>query len=314
MGFLLLLAVPALGVYALTSRYLRKHPQLLHKPRKVPFPCQHVSHRGGCGERIENTLEAFSNALAQKTNILELDCHLTQDGVVVVSHDDNLDRQAGKNIEISKTNYADLPPYKDSLEVTFYPGHFSHGSDHRIPRLEEVFQKFPGVPVNIEIKPDNDELICKVAKLVRQFNRSEISIWASSEDSVLKKCRKANPEMPFMFSYKRGFTILFLYYVGLLPFVPLKESFLETILPSVINRSACRCLGSLVEFMAIERPSLMSFHLSMFISQVLLWVVNEEEDFAEAFSYGVSGVMTDYPTRLRKYLDAHSSLSEKKED
>lgn len=36
-----------------------------------------------------------------------------------------------------------------------------------------------------------------------------------------------------------------------------------------------------------------------------MWVLNEDKDFAEAFGYGVDGVMTDYPTRLRRYLDQH---------
>lgn len=39
--------------------------------------------------------------------------------------------------------------------------------------------------------------------------------------------------------------------------------------------------------------------------QVYLWVVNEEEHFREAFELGVTGVMTDYPKRLRKFLEAN---------
>lgn len=45
------------------------------------------AHRGGRGLAPENTLAAFSNAMALGVTTLELDIGLTADGVVVVSHD-----------------------------------------------------------------------------------------------------------------------------------------------------------------------------------------------------------------------------------
>ena len=42
-----------------------------------------------------------------------------------------------------------------------------------------------------------------------------------------------------------------------------------------------------------------------FFLKTYLWVLNEEEDFERGFRYGVTGVMTDFPTKLRQYLNKH---------
>src|SRR5262245_15090512 len=47
-------------------------------------------HRGARGLKPENTLPAFAHALTLGVTTLELDCAVTRDGVVVVSHDSTL--------------------------------------------------------------------------------------------------------------------------------------------------------------------------------------------------------------------------------
>jgi glycerophosphoryl diester phosphodiesterase len=50
------------------------------------------AHRGGAGLAPENTLAAFRKALELGVDALEMDLHVTRDGVVVVIHDGTLDR------------------------------------------------------------------------------------------------------------------------------------------------------------------------------------------------------------------------------
>ncbi|KAM9346230.1 lysophospholipase D GDPD3a isoform 2-T2 [Symphorus nematophorus] len=237
MSSFLYFILPALGGYTLTSVYLLKNPLILHRRKRLAFYSRHISHRGGCGERIESTMEAFTHAVEQGTQMLELDCHLTHDGHVVVSHDENLLRQTGHNVTISSVKLQDLPLYKERLEVTFYAGRYSSGADRKFALLEDVFRKFPEMPVSIEIKENNTQLIEKVSDLVRRYNREEITLWASVNSRIMEKCRTTNGSMPYSFTVNRGVLLLLLFYSGLLPFVPLGESVLQFYLPSIINRT-----------------------------------------------------------------------------
>ena len=57
--------------------------------------------------------------------MLELDCHLTKDGQVVVCHDHNLLRTTGIDKNICEVNYKDLPLLKPRLPIDFDPGNVS---------------------------------------------------------------------------------------------------------------------------------------------------------------------------------------------
>ncbi len=55
----------------------------------MPKPLQ-IAHRGGAGLWPENTIEAFTHAMDIGADGIEIDVHLTRDGIAVVHHDESL--------------------------------------------------------------------------------------------------------------------------------------------------------------------------------------------------------------------------------
>ncbi|XP_061924166.1 lysophospholipase D GDPD1 isoform X1 [Entelurus aequoreus] len=297
--------------YLLTSALLLKCPTLLHRKKRERFYSRHISHRGGAAENLENTMAAFKHAVALGTDMLELDCHLTKDGQVVVSHDRHLQRATGIDAYISDMAYAELPPYHCKLGVTFEWECFCEGGeDKRIPLLKDVFEAFPQTPVNIDIKVNDDTLIKKqVSELVCNYNREHLTVWGNASNQIVKKCFKENPRIPVLFSFPRVLLLLGLFYTGLLPFVPLKEQFLEIPMPTIITKlrdphsiTKSQLFLTWLADSLLMRKALFQ-HLTARGIQVYIWVLNDEEDFQRAFNLGATGVMTDFPTKLKDFLD-----------
>ncbi|XP_073983617.1 lysophospholipase D GDPD1-like [Rhodnius prolixus] len=315
------------GGYAFMSMVLLRNPTLLHRKKNIKFTCRHISHRGGAGENYENTLTAFKRAVAIGTDMLELDCQLTKDNQVVVCHDSNLFRSTGVNKNISELNYRELPLLKPSLPIDFDPGVMFKGSgieeERRIPLLSEVFKHFPTVPINIDVKSNNDLLVKEVNRLITHYGRENITVWGSFSESITLKCYAQNPNVNLLFSLKQVIRLILLYYTGLLPFFPIKESHLEIFQPSMYLRPAWKINTTRKEghFMifwpsvliqivdALLMSKTLFQHLKKRGIQTYVWVLNYENEFKQVYDLEVTGIMTDYPTRLKKFLNSHHEYS-----
>lgn len=148
------------------------------------------SHRGIFDNKqlFENSLAAFSKSVALGYGI-ELDVRLTKDHILVVFHDDNLERMFGEPIMIKDLTYAALRHYT-------YQG-------QPIPTLDAVLELVAGkVPLIIEIKNGHDNaLICKRCALLLDDYEGTFSV-ESFDPFIMRWFKRNRPH------YKRGLLIM----------------------------------------------------------------------------------------------------------
>lgn len=134
------------------------------------------AHRGGAALRPENTIAAFDHAQALGADGLELDVHLSRDGVAVVHHDRTLERTTSLQGAIA-THTA------EQLEV---------GS---VPTLAQVLARYPDTRIIIELKVNGAELARAVVADVRAAHAEARVCVGSFWLRVLRTVRTVAPEL-----------------------------------------------------------------------------------------------------------------------
>ena len=134
----------------------RPHPAL-----SVGRP-QVFAHRGGAALRPENTLLAFDHGMSLGADGLELDVHLSRDGVVVVHHDRTVDRTTNGRGPIADLTADDLA----RLDAGYHFEGF-RGAAAGVPTLESVLRRYPAAPLIIELKVNDPVLAHRTIDEVR---------------------------------------------------------------------------------------------------------------------------------------------------
>jgi glycerophosphoryl diester phosphodiesterase len=131
-------------------------------------------------------------------DLLECDVHLTKDGVVLVSHDQDYVRLCGVDKHIKDVNYADIPPMKRLFEVHFSNSEYSllPEEDGKFTTLRELFELAPTKMISIDLKGDSPDLKDKVNQLIIEFKREHLSIWGSMKPAQHKAIGRLNPDIP----------------------------------------------------------------------------------------------------------------------
>lgn len=122
------------------------------------------AHRGGCALGPENTIAAFDRGLDTGADGLELDVRLSADGVVVVCHDETLERTTDASGPVSAHTAAELSRVDAGYHFTDHAGrHPFRGQGVNIPTLRDVFKRYPDIPIIVEMKPDTEDMGLAVA-------------------------------------------------------------------------------------------------------------------------------------------------------
>jgi glycerophosphoryl diester phosphodiesterase len=140
-----------------------------------------IGHRGAMGAWPENTMLSFEQAVASGADWVELDVHLSRDGVPVVIHDPTLERTTSGSGLVADYSLADL----QALDA---------GQGQRIPTLEQVlcWARDHHVGVDIEVKHSEPE---PVVQLVERFALFDQVLVSTFDHVLLRRFRDLEPRL-----------------------------------------------------------------------------------------------------------------------
>lgn len=162
-----------------------------------------VAHRGGAAVAPENTLAAFKAGIDAGADAIELDIHLSRDGVIMVMHDPLLERTTNGIGALAEYTHAELQQFNASFR---YTGTGSYAAQ-QIPTLEDVLRLLKsetrkvGLQVEIKLKADENRYAGieeKLINMLRAYDMLDRTTVISFDFSTLMTINSLEP------SLKRG--------------------------------------------------------------------------------------------------------------
>ena len=238
-------------------------------------------HRGAPAHLPENTLEAFERALADGADSLEIDVHPTSDGHFVVAHDPDGQRMAGVSEHIHRSTLHEVKKWN----VATGTGRVDLGH-HSVPTLAETFEAFPGVPMSIDLKPDDPGAVAALMHIVARYGAEETTTLASFSTRVVRRIRKLGYPGRTTLSKSEVAVLRYLpgplaklYVAGNAAHIPVEHHGIRLDGERFIQR--CRGLGLRVDY----------------------WVVDDPDEARKLLDRGATGIMSDDPALIAPVFD-----------
>jgi len=178
---------------ALTSR---KAESSLYYTSKMVRPLV-VAHQGGDGIYPGNTLYAFQHAAEMGVDVIETDLRQTKDGVLVISHDESVQRISNGTGRIPDLTYAELQKLDAGYNWSADGGktYPFRGKGITYTSLEAVFKALPEMHFNIDMKQTDPPIAENFCNLIRTYPMDQKVLSASFSHTNNVQFRKLCPEV-----------------------------------------------------------------------------------------------------------------------
>ncbi len=299
---------------------------ILSKPNHIKI----YGHRGARGDLPENTLESFKYLFENNINAYETDILISKDFIPVITHDFRLDPSLTKdnegnwiedeNIKIYDLTYEELLKFDvGSLnKLSRYGRRFVNQKtleNQKIPKLSELLNLSSkniseNLLINLEIKstPDEENLTPtpeEMVKLVMQeVNKSTLQnkiIVSSFDWRTLTEMKKLYPEISrayLTFQQQAGIKIKNTIY-NRSPWMSYMPFFENHELPKIIKSQGGEAWHPYHK--DITKKLVDISHQENL--PVNVWTVNKDYDMLKMVEYGVDGIITDYPLKLKELCE-----------
>jgi len=143
-----------------------------------------IGHRGAAGHAQENTLAAIQKGIALGVDFVEIDVRRTADGVLVVLHDETVNRTTNGKGRVDRLSLQEVKK-------------LNTGNGEHIPTLEEVLKMVAGkAGLMLELKVKG--VAQQTVEAVREAGFRDPVIYASFLHDELKHVRTAHPAASLM--------------------------------------------------------------------------------------------------------------------
>jgi glycerophosphoryl diester phosphodiesterase len=137
---------------------------------------------------------AFRGAVEMGYRYLETDLHSTRDGVLVLIHDDTLERVSDGSGPVWENTLDELKRFDAAHHFSpdggrTYP---YRGQGVTVPTLEEVLEAFPDVLLNVDIKQEQPPIVATLADFIEGRGLQKRFLVTSFVDRRVQEFRSAS--------------------------------------------------------------------------------------------------------------------------
>jgi glycerophosphoryl diester phosphodiesterase len=306
--------------HGLFFTYLLLVTPMIYSEKAKSKEIEIVGHRGARAIFPENSLESISYAM-EFSDWIEIDVHLTKDGVLAVTHDPVvLDRGLHPNKDkervVYRQTYEELSEFDcgSVRDKSGFPKNLVSGS--KIPRLEEVLDLLktkPEVGLVLEIKfayqgvgeenyPPRLSIVNAVFEVLKNKSFKNPILIQSFDIEIMKMVLGRKSLAPFEFKTS------YLYVGNLNQKYPMPDydnarSTLKELQPDFFGPNHSQM--AMFPFSWHYRV-LIDSNLSELGIGVIPWTVNKVKEWKAVMKNNIAGIITDDPEGLRNFLQKGS--------